>query len=231
MRLRAVRRIAAISVLLWMFAGPVFAAHVLYYKTYHSGTGEIFNRFHCSIARNSSGGYQVHWVIEENGTATEEDYALNENFETMRFRVVNLPEQTDYVGERRNNYIFIRGQFKGKKVEHGIEIDARPLYYNPKIGLTAFVQSGRKEEKFWGFQNRELKVYPMKATNEGPETISVGGRDVEAIKVHWTVDDFRSAFFKRTYWFRQADGLYLKQKSSDGTFRELVSEERQSGAP
>lgn len=205
---------------------PVDAGSVLHYKTYHPQTGEITNRFYYSIEENLSGEYQVHWVIDEDGSRTEEDYVLDEQFETLRFRVVNVDDRTDYIGEQRENSIFIRGQFKGEKIERTGMIDERPFYYNPKLGLTAFVRSGKREGKFWGFQNKELKAYPMRATNKGSEVISVNGREVEAIKVYWTVDDFRSVFFKRTYWFRKSDGLYVKQKTNGGKFRELVSEDK-----
>ncbi len=203
---------------------PANAARTFHYKTYHPKTGEVTNQFYYSIEEALSGGYQVHWVIDERGAKTEEDYVLGENFETLRFRVVNVEEETDYVGERRENSIFVRGQFKGEKVERIMAIDSRPFYYNPKLGLAGFVRSGKKKGKFWGFQNKELNVYPMKAINKGLESIAVAGRGTKAIKVYWTVDDFRSAFFKRTYWFR-ADSQYLKQKSDGGKFRELVSEE------
>lgn len=204
---------------------PAYAERVVHYKTYHPRTGEEFNRFYCFTKKNLSGGYQVHWVIEEGGITTEEDYTLDEYFGTLRFRVVNIDEKTDYTGERKERSIFIRGRFKGKQIERTMAIDERPFYYNPKIGLAAFVRSGEAQGTFWGFQNKELKVYPMKAVNKGIDTISVNGEDVEAIKVHWAVDDLRSAFFKRTYWFRGSDGLYLKQKTSGGKFRELISEE------
>ena len=217
---------AALSLLIFHFMIlSAYAGQVLRYKTYHPGTGEEFNRFYCLIEGNLSGGYQVHWTVEEGGMMIEEDYTLNEHFGTLRFRVVNIKEKTDYVGERKEDLIFIHGRFKGKKVERTMTIDERPFYYNPKIGLTAFVRSGEKQGKFWGFQNKELKVYPMKATNEGLDMISVNGENVEAIRVHWAVDDFRSAFFRRIYWFRETDGLYLKQKTDGGKFRELVSEE------
>lgn len=203
------------------------AGKIVHYKTYHPGTGEEFNLFYCSIEKNLSGGYQVHWVMKEGGAVTEEDYTLDEYFDTLRFRVVNIDEKTDYIGERKERSVLIRGRFKGERIERAMAIDDRPFYYNPKIGLAAFVRSGRKQGKFWGFQNKELKVYPMKATNEGPDTISVNGKKVEAVTVHWTVDDFRSAFFKRVYWFRESDGLYLKQKADGGKFRELVSEQEE----
>jgi hypothetical protein len=217
---------AALSLLVSFFLVlPSYAGQTVHYKTYYPSTGEEFNRFYGSSEKNLSGGYQVHWVIEEDGKVTKEDYTLDEDFGTLRFRVVNVDEKTDYIGERKERSVFIRGQFKGAKIERTMEIDERPFYYNPKVGLTAFVRSGEKQGMFWGFQNKELQVYPMKASNEGPDRISVNGEDVEAVKVYWTVDDFRSVFFKRTYWFRGSDGLYLKQKTDGGKFRELVSEE------
>ena len=217
---------AALSLLMvHLMALSAYAAKVVHYKTYHPRTGEEVNRFYGSTEKNLSGGYHVHWVIEEGGVTTQEDYTLDEYFGTLRFRVVNADEKTDYAGERKEDRLFIRGQFKGEKIERAMEIDERPFYYNPKIGLAAFVLSGEKQGTFWGFQNKELKAYPMKAIHGGPDTISVNGKDVEAVKVYWTVNDFRSVFFKRTYWFRGADGLYLKQRTDGGKFRELVSEE------
>jgi hypothetical protein len=212
--------------LVFAFLAPTgYAQQILHYKTYHPGTGEEFNRFYCTIEKGSSGNYEVHWVLGEDGLVTEEDYILDERFETLSFRVTNIEEETDYTGEKKGSVIFIQGQYKGQKVERAMTIDERPFYYNPKIGLSAFVRTGRRNGKFWGFQNRELKVYPMKAFNKGLDVISVNGEDVEAIKVYWTVDDFRSAFFKRIYWFRASDGLYLKQTTDGGKFRELVTEE------
>jgi len=217
---------AVLSLFVSLFLiSSAYANQVLHYKTYHPITGEEFNRFYYSIERNLSEGYQVHWVIEEGGVMTEEDYTLNEHFETLRFRVVNIEEKTDYVGERKERSIFIRGQFKGERIEQTMTIDERPFYYNPKIGLAAFVRSGEDQGRFWGFQNKELIVYPMKAVNKGLDMISVNGKNVKAVRVHWAVDDFRSVFFRRTYWFRRPDGLYLKQKTDGGKFRELVSEE------
>lgn len=212
--------------LVLLFVVPAaHARQILHYKTYHPESGKEFNRFHCLMEKNSSGGYQVHWTIEESGVITEEDYTLNEHFETLRFKVVNIKEKTDYAGERKGNTLLIQGQFKGEEIAKTVLIDDRPFYYNPKIGLAAFIRSGGKQIRFWGFQNKELKAYPMKAINEGLEWISVSGEDIEAVKVYWTVDDFRSAFFRRTYWFRPSDGLYLKQKTDAGKFRELISEE------
>jgi len=199
---------------------------VLRYKTYHPETGEITNRFSCVMRTESVDGYEIDWTIEEGGLITNEQYKLNKNFETMVWKVMDdQAEPTNYIGIQRNGVLYLDGVFKGAMINKKISIAGRPFYYNPKLGLSGFVLSGKKEGKFWGFQNRELKTYPMKAIRKGIEQITVHGEKVEAVKVYWTVDGFGSAFFKRVYWFRPSDGLYLKQKSDGGRYRELVSEE------
>ena len=120
-------------------ASPVYAGRTLHYKTYHPQTGENFNRFHCSIEEIPSGGYKVHWVTEEGEVKTEEDYVLNADFETIWWRVFEAQGKTDYAGERKGDSIFIRGVFKGSKVDNVIALDERPFYYNPKLGLLLFV--------------------------------------------------------------------------------------------
>ncbi len=69
-----------------------------------------------------------------------------------------------------------------------------------------------------------LSQYKMTAENKGVETITVGGKKVEAIQVKWGLTGLRSRFDSQTFWFRKSDGVYLKSKVSDGEFSELISE-------
>ena len=203
----------------------VYAQKQAHYKTYDSQTGRVINRFHTRVENIPSGGYKVHWVSEEDDFKIVEDYILGQDYETLWWHVVDDQRKTDYTGERKRNELFINGLVSGVQIQKIIQLDDKAFYYNPKFGLVDFVRSEKESETFWGFQHDELKVYPMKATNKGVEVISVGGEDVEAIKVYWTVNDFRSIFFKRAYWFRKSDGLYIKQEVGIGKFRELVSEQ------
>jgi len=204
---------------------PVYAQKQAHYKTYDPQSGKITNRFHALIENIPSEGYNVHWVIEEGDFKIVEDYILSKDHRTLWWHVVDDQRKTNYTGERKGNELLISGLFSGIQIQKTIQLDDKAFYYNPKLGLVDFIRSGKKSEIFWGFRQDELKVYPMKAINEGVEVISVGGRDVEAIKVYWTVNDFRSTFFRRTYWFRKSDGMYVKQKVGGGRFRELVSEQ------
>lgn len=203
----------------------IHAQKQTHYKTYDSKTGEIINHFYTTVENISSGRYKVHLVREKGDFKVKEEYVLGPDHETLWWHVVDDQRKTDYIGERKGNELLIDGQFSGVQISKTIQLDGKAFYYNPKFGLVHFVRSGKKSEMFWGFRHDELKVYPMKAINKGEEVISVGGEDVEAIKVYWTVNDFRSTFFKRVYWFRKSDGMYIKQMVGDGKFRELVSEQ------
>jgi len=204
---------------------PVYAQKQAHYKTYDSQTGKVINRFHTLVENIPSGGYKVHWVSEEGNFKIVEDYILSQDYGTLWWHVVDNQRKTDYTGERKRNELLINGLVSGIQIQKIIQLDDKAFYYNPKFGLVDFVRSEKKSETFWGFRQDELKVYPMKAINKGVEVISVGGEDVEAFKVYWTVNDFRSIFFNRTYWFRKSDGLYVKQEVGIGKFRELVSEQ------
>jgi len=192
---------------------PVYAQKQARYKTYEPKTGKVTNRFTTLVENIPSGGYKVHWVSEEGDFKIVEDYILGKDYDTLWWHVVDDQRKTEYTGERKGNELLISGLFSGIQIQKTIQLDDKAFYYNPKFGLVNFIRSEKESETFWGFRHDELKVYPMKAINKGVEVISVGGQDVEAIKVYWTVNDFRSTFFKRTYWFRKSDGLYIKQKS------------------
>ena len=217
--------VTTVVVFLCLGVSLVHAQKQTHYKTYDPQTGEIINRFHALVEDAPSGGYKVHWISEEGDFKIEEDYVLGQDYETLWWHVVDDQRKTDYIGERKGNELLINVLFLGIKIQKTIQLDDKAFYYNPKFGLVDFIRSEKESETFWGFRHDELKVYPMKAINKGVEVISVGGEDVEAIKVYWTVNDFRSTFFKRIYWFRKSDGLYIKQKVGGGKFRELVSEQ------
>lgn len=218
------RCVTVVTAVLCLSLSPAYAQKQAHYKTYDSQAGRVINRFHTRVENIPSGGYKVHWVIEEGNFKIVEDYVLGENYETLRWHVVDDQRKIDYTGERKDNELLINGMVSGIQIQKIIQLDDRVFYYNPKIGLVNFVLSEKETDTFWGFRQDQLKVYPMKAINKGVEVVSVGGEDVEAIKVFWTVNDFRSIFFNRTYWFRKSDGLYVKQEAGIGKFRELVSE-------
>lgn len=205
-----------------LMTGPGWAQMMLTYKTYDPRTEQEFNRFTLQIPLRMDEGEEVRWVMREGPVTINETYVLDAQAQTLNWSVKNATAHTDYIGVRLGDRLHLRGQFQGQPLDRELLIDQRPFYYNPKLGLGAFVRSGKKVGHFWGFRQDVLEVYPMKAIRKRVETINVNGQQVSAVRVHWTVDDWRSTFFKRVYWFRPSDGLYLKQKVDGGAYRELV---------
>jgi hypothetical protein len=78
---------------------------------------------------------------------------------------------------------------------------------------------------FWSLRTDTLEEYKMIATRQGVENIIIRKRPTFAAKVYLTTANPLFRAFKRTYFFRLNDGLFLKQEYADGRVRELVKEE------
>lgn len=225
-------RLVIISVGLLVFAihhaHKAWADHLASYKTYRPQTGQVLNRFELLFKSDPKNELkQVLWQWRDEEGTTFEEYRLNAQDETLVWKVRQPQEKTLYEGRREGNHLLLKGQWKGRPLTKDLPIDARPFYFNPKVGLRSFALSGRPSLLFWAMRHDDLSVYLMKAENKGREMLDIQGKKVETIKVVWTLPDFRSAFFKRTYWFRSSDGLYVKQTASAGTVRVLTGEKNQ----
>ncbi len=209
-----------------MLSSTALAEKVLSYRTYDEKTGVVVNTFDITIGDIQGGQRTVYWKKKEGKYITLEEYVLDRQYATLSWKVNRPGDQTFYVGKREGNMLLLNGKLDGKAFNKKIKIDGKPFYYNPKLGLVQFVKSGKHSLKFWALRNDDVTEYLMVAQNKGPEIIKINGQDVEAIKVNWTLPDFRSAFFKRVYWFRKSDNLYIRQKASKNQIRELVKEQK-----
>lgn len=207
-----------------LFCSSSWAEKTLTYKTTHPGTGVVLQTFSARVEHLSDGGRKINWDLKENTRRVEEQYVLDAMAQTLSWQVTSVEENTDYSGARQGNILWLEGVFKGKDIKKSLRIDQDPFYVNPKFGLRAFVQSGQKTIKFWGLRSDNLSLNKMVAINQGEETVSINGQDIPAVKVEWTVAGFGSAFFKRYYWFRKSDGLYIRQEVDGGYIRELFDE-------
>jgi len=207
------------------FIQPAWAEKVLSYRTYNQKTGETVNHFTITIGDVIKDTRKVSWEKIEGKDVTLEEYLLDAHYATQKWKVLRPKNDTNYTGERRGDTLFLQGQLNGKRLNKYIKIDHRPFYYNPKLGLMNFVLSKKKSSKFWAMRNDDCTEYLMEAKNKGPDLIQIAGQNIEVIRVHWTLPDFRSAFFKRVYWFRASDGMYIRQETSKNQIRELIHEQ------
>lgn len=219
------RWIISISVLLLM-SSPGDAGRTFFYKTYREKTGEVLTRSARYIENLSPDRIKVtiKWESESNGTSGTQEYVLDADYATQRWKVSHPGEDTDYVGERKGNMLVIKGRLNGKPMDKTIEIDEKQFYNNPSVGLEGFVRSGQEKLEFRTIRPDNLSEYKMKAAHKGVETITINGKKVEAIRVKWGLTGLRSKFYSRTFWFRKSDSVFVKSNVSGGESSELVSE-------
>jgi hypothetical protein len=206
----------------FLLASDCYAKENHAYQTFHPMTKKVVQNFQSSMIKLNNGDYKISWVLREKDKEIIEKYTLNSEFETKTWKVKSLKDDTDYLGEYKDETIKILGRFKGKPIKKTLKVPNHPFYVNPKFGLRNFILSDQKKIKFWGLRNDELSRHLMVATKRGEEAIIINGLSVKTIKIHWTVSGVGSLFFERYYWFRKSDGLYVRQKVGNDLIREIV---------
>lgn len=166
----------------------------------------------------------IKWIKKEGKDTNAERYVLDDQWSTVRWEVSDTKEALQYSARRDGNNLFINGKLKNKDLVKEIKIDSDPFYFNPKLGLRHLIESGKTSQTFWAMRHDNLDVFKMRAMNKGVETISIQGKEVMAIRIEWAALSGFSKYFNRTYWFRQSDGVYLKQKVMGSKVRALVNE-------
>jgi len=194
------------------------------YKSYDVKSGNIIDQSFVIIKKLPSGVKAIRWSIENDQYVHEDFYILDTDYSTEKWKISISDENTDYVGQRKGNELFLKGKFNGKIFNKTIKLDEKPFYYNPKANLTGFVISDERDIKFWSLRNDDLTKYLMKAIKRGEEIINVNGKDIEAVKVYYAANGIGEKFFNRTYYFRKSDGILVTQDVTDGWKSDLVFE-------
>ena len=207
--------------------GPVLAADTFHYRMYETATNKTLET---SVVHFDFSNSQVIKLTFEKGvTAPEqkEEFLFDNNYETLSWHVKNAATGTDYTGKRLANVIRIEGHFNGKAVTKDIKVDQNPFFAFPKFELRPLFLSQRKETsyEFWAMRQDTLEVYKMIASYRGEDTIKVGGKDMKVWKIYWSPANPLFRIFKRTYYYRQSDGMFVKQEYPDGVIREMIKEE------
>ena len=212
-----------VAAIVFLCASPSQAAQTYFYESF-TNSGTSINTFFIRINDFILGKRKV-LLQREAQNKDIEQYVLDEDYATVSWQVTNTSVRTSYFGQREGDTIIIQGRLEGSSVNLSLTIDEKPFYFNPKLGLMQFVRSGHSKSRFWTLRHDNLDPFILEAKNKGEEVIDVNGHNTVAVRVDWTIPGWRSVFFKRTYWFRKSDGIYVKQLSNDGTVRVLIREE------
>jgi len=198
--------------------------------TYHSyanesETGEVIAETLIKIKETSSGQTVLSRQKQADHCMINDEFILDEENSLESWTRICLEEDTEHTSKRKGNVLVIKGKLKGKNIDKELELGERSLHIYPKYSLTKFVLSDMQEMRFWSLRRDKMSKLLMRAVKKGIETIKVNGKEVEVIKVYYTITrKLREKSFHHNYYYRKSDGLFIKKEEKNGRIEELVKE-------
>ncbi len=155
----------------------------------------------------------------------DDTFILDQNSSLVKWIRICKDEGTNIVAEVTKDSLLILGKFKGKNIRKRHRLENKSLQIYPKYSLSQFAMSGEKRMKLWTLRRDMFTKLPMQVINKGEKMILVNGKNVEVIKIYYSiVGKLREKHFNHNYYYRKLDGLFLKKEESKGRIEELVKE-------
>ncbi|MFT5388171.1 MAG: hypothetical protein ACI9F2_000222 [Lysobacterales bacterium] len=202
-------------IVLGLIFGVAFSAQAkkqsLTYKYYEEKTGKQVEEHHLEIKDLKGDKKIFSRTMDRKKDKLEEEFVVDKNYNTLSVEYKNEVEKTNLNIQREGNRLFLKGTLNGKALNREIKLDSKPFYFSPKFNLTKFVNTGIKEIRFWTLRKDEFTKYLMVAKNRGVEKIVIEGKEIEVIKVKYSATGPGARFYKRTYYYRKSDGMFVKK--------------------
>ncbi|MEJ2473402.1 MAG: hypothetical protein P8Y74_05895 [Desulfobacterales bacterium] len=112
--------------------------------------------------------------------------------------------------QRDGRILVIQGHRQGKPFQKRHHIDDAPWFQPLSYALQPFAQSDRKALRFWLIRSDNLEPVKLKAVRSGTEKIFVNGRNYSSSRIDVSPIGPLSFVWHGSYWFRQADGVFLQ---------------------
>ncbi len=177
--------------------------------TYLEKTGDVESS-HTWIIQHSGKEVETRWI------APDKSYfdLCDETGNTLEWRV--LYTDADITARRVGNLIRFEETRNGKTIRREVEIDESPWFQPLSYALGRFSQSRLDSVVFWMIRPDNLDVVKLRASRLGDEQVTTSAGLFLARKISISADGFLSHFWQAHYWFRQADGLFVRYEGANG---------------
>lgn len=182
-----------------------------------------------SIEQLDSGKRLFKRVIKSDDSIQEEEFILNNDYETESFEVRGPGYGDSYSGIVKDDKLIIKGRVSDKAINKIIDLDGIPFYFSPKFNLSKFAVSDLKQLKFYTFRRDTQDKQLMLAEKSDRQITDLGaGNNIDLLKVNYSAVGLAGRFYKRIYYFRASDGVFIKNEtpSKNKDSLVLISEER-----
>jgi hypothetical protein len=187
-------------------------------RVYEEKTQDQLTTHRFDIQRTPT-GYSVNLQSETGDNIIKQTFTVDAHLATLNWVFENPEENTKVTASREGNKIFLRGQSRRKPIEKTFKINELSWNQTFNIGLERFVLSPEKSMIFWAIGTRgpgNMKITRFKVKKKGIETITINGKQVEAVYITISLTGLLSIFWTGHYWYRKSDGVFLRYKGKSG---------------
>jgi len=137
-------------------------------------------------------------------------------YDTLRWQVTAENGLTDFTAERMDRSIWIKGVFKGRRIDKVLEIDGSRWYQSTSLSMRSLIASPETERTFWTIRLDTLTAHKIKAIKQGMDRIESDGGTQSLLKIRLTLPGLLASFWKSDYWFSMPDGVFFRFKGPNG---------------
>ncbi len=157
-------------------------------------------------------------IIEMKGIYRDSRHYFEPDGYTVRWQHKDTQLLHDFDIIRDKNDIIIKGMFKGEAIHKTVKVDDKCWMNKIDQGLCPWVKSDEDEIVFWILKlSSDLDPIKFKAEKVGTEMLQTSAGTFSTIKVKLRLDGFLvSHLWSAYYWYREADGVFLKYEGASG---------------
>jgi hypothetical protein len=119
-------------------------------------------------------------------------------------------KDADVRAHREGRTLVVQGHRQGKPFQKRHSIDEAPWFQPLSYALQPFLQLDRQTLRFWVIRADNFEPVKLKAARSGTEKIFVDGRQYSSSRIDVSPCGPLSFVWHGSYWFRQADGVFLQ---------------------
>ena len=178
---------------------------------------------------DATGGARSSWTMaveraEDGGEKASVEYASGASWRfeldsglATRSCSVSSPGGTALSLRREGDSIFVGGERDGRPVAASLALDGSAWIETFKLGLAPFALGVERSMDFWTVDADKLKAFRMTASLAGRASLDAGGSSWDAVRVRVTAAGVPALFYHVDYWFRAADGRFLRSEGARGS--------------
>ena len=173
---------------------------------------------HAITVSPAGSGFHVELTTTRGSNVVRQTFLVDSDLATREWTFSDPVRRMDLAAAVQGEKIILSGSFQGRKIDKRFDAAGPPWNQLFQMGLGLFVLSGKKGVSFRSIGTQgpgELKIGKMTVTRKEEVSITIGGREVDAVHVRISLSGILSMFWHGDYWYRRSDGRFLRYRGKN----------------